>query len=141
MHACTHRAEDRPLSRRGTHLLRFLWHSALLSTHVPADVRRISRLLDDVLKRLPSLSGSRGSALVRKLGINAGGELRDGALDESALGNASTEEDGVDDEQDPRTLLEEKCRAKDTEPEGNLKDGNKRHAAIVVLLDKFSNDV
>jgi hypothetical protein len=133
--------KGRPLSHCEARLLRLLGHGALLTTHVPADVRRIGRLLDDVLERLPSLSRSRRRALVRKLGINAGGELGDGALDESALRDAGTEEDGVDAEQDPRALLEKKRRAENTEPESNLKDSNERHAAIVVFLDELSNHV
>lgn len=95
------------LSGRERHLLRFLGHSALLSAHVPANVSGICGLCDDSLERCPDLPGNWRSALVRKLSIDSGGQLGDGALDEGALSSTRAEEDGVDDDKDPRALLEE----------------------------------
>jgi hypothetical protein len=121
------------------HLLRFLGHSTLLASDVAADIREIRGLLNTGLERAPSLARNRWRALVGELGINSGSELSDGTLDEAALGDASTEEDGVDGHQDPRALLEEQSRSEDAEPESDLEDSNECHAAIVVLLDELSN--
>lgn len=110
-----------------------------MSTNIPADVGRIRGLADDVLEGSPTLAGGRGSALVGKLGINTSSQLVDGVLDEAALRNAGTEEDGVDGEQDPGPFLEEKRGANNAEPEGNLEHGDEGHGAIIVLLDELAN--
>ena len=93
-----------------------LLRGSLLSANVPADVSSIAGLLDNALEGSPTLLGSGRSALVGKLSVNAGSELVDSLLDKAALRNAGTEEDGVDNEQDPRAPLEE-----DAEPEEDLK--------------------
>lgn len=108
-------------------LLRLLGGALLLSTDILADVRSIASLADDALEGAPGVAGCGRGALVGELGIDAGGQRVDGLLDEAALCNAGAEEDGVDSEEDPAALLEEKCGAEDAEPEGDLEEGNERH--------------
>lgn len=121
--------------------MRFLGSGLLLSADVLADVSSLGSLTDDVLEGTPGLASGWRSALVGKLGIDAGGKLGNGTLDEGALSVAGTEEDGVDNDQDPRSLLEEKGRAEHAEPKGNLEDSNKGHAAVVVLLYELANSI
>lgn len=114
---------------------------SLLAANVPADVGSIGSLADNALEGAPCLLRSGRSALVGKLSVNAGSKLVDGLLDEAALRNAGAEEDGVDSKEDPRALLEEHGRAKNAEPEEDLKQGDKSHGAIVVLLDELANSL
>lgn len=86
---------------RNAHLVRLLRAGGLLSTNILADVGRIGGLPNDVLEGAPALASDGWSALVGKLGINAGGELGDGALDKGALRVPGAEEDGVHGNQDP----------------------------------------
>lgn len=121
-------------------LLRFLGRT-LSTTDITVDVSGVGRLPEDVLDSSPTLSNGRRSALVGELGINARRELGNGTLDKAALSIAGAEEDGVDNEKDPGALLEEEGGANNTEPQGDLEDGNKCHGAIVVLLDELANGV
>jgi hypothetical protein len=93
---------DRSLSLRmdSRRLLRLLG-CTLLTTHILADISRISRLANDTLEGTPSIASSRRCALVRQLSINARSQGVNSLLDEAALRNAGAEEDGVDSEEDP----------------------------------------
>jgi len=86
--------------------MRLLGHGALLPTHIPADISSVCRLLDDIFESSPGLTSSRRRALIGKLCVNASSELGDGVLDEAALCVTSTEKDSVDNNEDPRALLE-----------------------------------
>ena len=123
------------------HLLRLLGSGTGLTSDILADIRSIGSLTNNSLEGTPALLGSRRSALVSKLGIDASSELADGLLDKAALRNAGAEEDSVDNEQDPGAPLEEERRSKDAEPQENLEEGNKRHGAIIVFLDKLADSV
>lgn len=123
-----------------SNLLRLLG-SSLLGAGVAVDVSQVSSLLDATLDCVPTLSDSRGHVLAVGNGITTGGELVDSLLDECALVEASSEEDGVDDDEDPRTLLEEESGTEQTEPESDLKDGYEGHRRVVVILDEVANRV
>lgn len=123
------------------HLLRFLGLLWLGTTGVAVDVGEISSLLDTTLDSLPSLADGWWHVLSVGNGVTAGAELVDGTLDKGALVEASAEEDGIDDDEDPSTLLEEKSGAKEAEPEDDLEDGDDGHAEVVVVLDKVTDGV
>ena len=92
-----------------------------------------------LLGRLPSLARSRGSSLGSDQRVDTGAELGERVLDVAALGVASTEEGSVEDNQDPRSALEEDGRQQNAEPEKNLERRNNGHGSIVVLLDESTN--
>lgn len=91
------------------------------------------------LDGLPSLAGGRGSALVADSGVDTGLKKSERVLDVGALGEASTEESGVDGNQDPGAALEGDGREQEANPEKNLERGHNRHGGIVVLLDESAN--
>lgn len=122
-------------------LLRLLGCGARLATNIPADVSGIGSLANDVLKCGPTLASCRWGALVGKLSIDASGELADSLLHKGALCDTCAEEDGVDNEKDPRTLLEEDGGAQNTEPQSNLEQSNKGHGTIIIFLDKLANSL
>ena len=119
-------------------LLGLLW---LSTTSVAVDVGEVGGLLDTALDGLPSLTDSWWHVLSVGNSITTSAELVDGTLDKGALVEASAEEDGVDDDEDPSTLLEEDGGAEQTEPQDDLKDGHNSHAEVVVVLDKVTNGV
>lgn len=93
------------------------------------------------LDTIPNLSGSRWRALSSNKVINPRLELCERALDVSALAEASAEERGVDDQQDPAPTLEEDGREEETRPQRNLEAGDDGHGGIIVLLDKGANGI
>lgn len=63
------------------------------------------------------------------------------ALHERALADPRSQEDGVEDEQNPGAFLEEEGGAKETEPESNFQPGDERHGRIVPVLHKTADRV
>lgn len=118
-------------------LLCLLLHGGLSDKAV--DVGGICNLTNHALDLLPDASNGRRSALVGQGAVGTGSELSNGALHKGALRMAHSEEDGVDAKENPGTLGEGDGREDETEEEENLEDGDKGHAAIVVLLDEASN--
>lgn len=92
-----------------------------------------------LLGRLPSLARGRGSSLRSDQRVDTGAELGERVLDVTALSVARTEESSVEDNQDPRSALEEDGRQKNAEPEKNLERRDNGHGSIVVLLDESTN--
>jgi len=129
------------VASRCMHLLGLLGLLWLSTTSVAVDVGEVGGLLDTALDGLPSLTDSWWHVLSVGNGITTGAELVDGTLDKGALVEASAEEDGVDDDEDPGTLLEENGGTEETEPEDDLEDGDNSHAEVVVVLDEVTNGV
>lgn len=121
-------------------LLGLLGDRGLLSS-VTANVSHVSGLLDGALDGGPALTDGRGHILTVGNGISASSELTDSLLDKGALGEASSHEHSVDDEKDPRSLLEEDSRAKKTEPQKDFENGNECHGSVVVVLNEVANGV
>lgn len=92
-----------------------------------------------ILDAVPDLAGGGGRALGADERVDAGAELGHGALDVGALRVAGAQEDGVEDEQDPRAALEQNGRQQDAAPQQDLEGRDNRHAGVVVLLDKGAN--
>lgn len=124
-----------------SNLLGLLGNTLLLGTSVAVDVSQVSGLLDTALETTPGLSDGRGQVLAGSNGITASAQLVDGRLHEGALVEASSEENGVDSNQDPRALLEEESREAQTEPESNLENSDKSHGRIVVVLNEIANGI
>jgi hypothetical protein len=124
-----------------SNLLGLLGDTLLLSTSVAVDVSQISGLLDTALETTPGLSDGRRQVLTSGNGITTSAELVDGRLHKGALVEASSKEDGVDSDQDPRALLEEESREAQTEPQSDLEDSDKSHGRIVVVLNEVANGV
>ena len=122
-------------------LLGLLGNTLLLSTSVAVDVSHVSGLLDTTLETTPALSDGRRQVLAVGNSVTASAQLVDGGLHEGALVEASSEEDSVDSEQNPRALLEEKTREEQTEPESDLENSDKGHGRIVVVLNEVANGV
>jgi len=120
-------------------LLGLLGNTLLLSTTVAVDVSQVSGLLDNTLETTPALSDGRRQVLAVGNSVTASAQLVDGGLHEGALVEASSEEDSVDNKQDPRALLEEKTREEQTEPESDLENSDKGHGRIVVVLNEVAN--
>lgn len=98
-------------------------------------------LTGKALDGLPSLASSGRSALSANEVVDASLKVAERVLDVAALSEAGAEEDGVDDDQDPRAALEEDDVEEDTEPEDELNVGDNRHGRIVVLLNETANRV
>lgn len=126
---------------RCTHLLCLLGLRLLLSTQVAADVSRLDALVQETLDGLPALPDRWGHVLPVGLGVDPSSNLANGSLDEGALGVPGAEKDSVGAEKEPGTLPEEESRAKETEPEDNLENGDESHAAVIVVLDEAANGV
>jgi hypothetical protein len=124
-----------------SNLLGLLGDTLLLSTGVAVDVSQISGLLDTALETTPGLSDGRREVLTSGNGVTTSAELVDGRLHKGALVEASSKEDGVDSDQDPRALLEEEGREAQTEPQSDLEDSDKSHGRIVVVLNEVANGV
>jgi len=122
-------------------LLGLLGNALLLSTSVAVDVGQVGSLLDAALDTVPALSDSGRHVLTVGDGITTSGELVNSLLDESALVETSSEEDGVDGNQDPGALLEEESGEAKAEPKSNLENSDQGHGRIVVVLDKVTNGV
>lgn len=118
-------------------LLSWLW----LSLGVAGNVGKVSDLPETSLGRSPSLSDCRWHVLAVGNGITASSDVSKCALDKGALVEASAEEDSVDADQDPSTLLKDDGRSENAEPKSNLKDSNEGHGGIIVILDKATNGV
>ena len=114
--------------------------SSLLSG-ITVDVSQIRSLLNSALDSVPTLANSWRQVLAVGNGVTASCQVVDSLLDKGALRKSSPYEHSVDDDEDPGALLEEEGRTKQTEPESNLKDSNKSHGAVVVVLDKVTNGV
>lgn len=71
--------------------------------------------------------------------INIGRSLTEGALNERALVEPGSEEDGIETKQDPCAFAEGQSGEEKTSPKQDLKGCNKCHAAVVVFLDEFAN--
>lgn len=110
-----------------------------MATNVTVDVSRVVSLLGDTLDLVPHVARSRGHVLPVRKSVTASTQLVEHTLNESALRDAGTDEDGVDGDEDPAALLEEKSRAEETEPESNFEPSDQGHAGIVVLLDEAAN--
>lgn len=108
-------------------LLGLLGDALLLSAGVTVDVGQVSGLLDTALDTIPALSDSGRHVLTVGDGVTTSGELVDGLLDEGALVEASSEEDSVDGNQDPRALLEKESGEAKAEPKSDLEDSDKSH--------------
>jgi len=67
----------------------------------------------EVLECLPALSNSRRNIWVLNLLVDPRRELTKGALDKLALGEAGSEEDSIDSQQDPGSLA--KCQGREKE--------------------------
>ena len=100
-----------------TSLLRFLDR---LSAHIPIDISSICSLRAKMLDSLPPLLDRSWDVLLRQETINPTREVSDSALNEAALTVSCAEKDGVDDQEDPASLLEGNGRQQDAEPEENL---------------------
>lgn len=92
-----------------------------------------------LLGRLPSLARGGGSSLGSDQRVDASGELSERVLHVAALSVASTQEGSVEDNEDPRSALEEDGRQENAEPEKDLERRDNRHGSIVVLLDESTN--
>lgn len=112
-----------------------------LLTSIAVDVSQVGSLLNATLDRGPDLTNRRGKILAVGNGITTSSQLIDGLLDKGALCEASPHEDSVDGNENPRALGEEDSGEKKTEPKSNLKDSNKGHGAVVVVLDKVTNGI
>ena len=97
--------------------------------------------MSTVLDHVPHLPGHGRRTLSANERVHACAELGEGVLDVAALGVASAEESGVEDNQDPRAALEEDGGKEDADPEEYLQRGDDRHGRIVVLLDKDTNPI
>lgn len=111
----------------------------LATTNESVDVRGVRSLAHEPLDSLPSLPDNWRCALVRHHGIRTRSALTDGALHKAALAVPCPEKDGVDGQQDPAALGEGNGGEHDTEPEQDLKTGDKSHGSIVVFFDKSAN--
>jgi hypothetical protein len=109
--------------------------------HISADIGCIGGLPHDPFDRLPCLSCSRWSALVGNEGVAFRCVLMKGILNEAALVISSTEEDGVDDQENPGSFRECNGGEQNTEPKEDFEDRNKRHARVIVVLDELANHV
>lgn len=125
-----------------THLLRLLRPLlALRPTKIPVQIRRVHSLTQQALDRLPRIPRGGGHTLLRDLGVDARAEVRNGALDEAALGVARAQEDRVQRDEDPAAAAEQQRGAEQAEPEEDLEDGDERHRAVVVVLDEAADGV
>lgn len=97
------------------------------------------KLLAGLLDTLPDLSRGRGSTLSTNEGVDTSTELGKRVLDMSALAVTSTEESSVENNEDPRSALEENSGEENTSPESDLKGGDDGHGSIIVLLDEGAN--
>lgn len=96
-------------------------------------------LLAGLLDTLPDLSGGRGSTLSTDEGVDTSTELAERGLNMSALAVTSSEESSVQNNEDPRSALEENSGEENTSPESHLEVGDDSHRSIVVLLDESAN--
>lgn len=111
----------------------------LATTNKSVNVRGVRSLAHESLDSLPSLTHNWRCALIRHHGIRTRSALTDGALHKAALAVPRSEKDGVDGQQDPAALGEGNSGEHDTEPEQDLKTGDKSHGSIVVLFDESAN--
>lgn len=88
-------------------LLRGLLGHRRTVVNVLADIRNTVELACTVLDPVPNLTSRRRSTLGADVRIDVGFKLAERVLHVAALGKTSTEESGVDAEQDPRSTLEE----------------------------------
>lgn len=96
-------------------------------------------LLAGLLDSSPDLSRGRGSTLSTNEGVDTGTERAERGLDMSALAVTGTEESSVENNEDPRSALEENSGEENTSPESDLKVRDDSHGSIVVLLDESAN--
>jgi hypothetical protein len=96
-------------------------------------------LLAGLLDSSPDLSRGRGSTLSTNERVDTGTERAERGLDMSALAVTSTEESSVENNEDPRSALEENSGEENTSPESDLKVGDDGHGSIIVLLDESAN--
>lgn len=99
------------------------------------------RFRSAALHLLPHVASGRRDILPVGQSISMRTHLADHALHERALGDTRAEEDSVDQQENPATLREEDCGAKEAEPERDLKTGNNRHAGVIVVFDEAANAV
>jgi hypothetical protein len=116
-----------------------LWD--LSTTHILPHIRGINDLSEKSLDSLPTLSNSRWDIGVLNLLVNTSGKLTESALDELALGESCSKEDGVDTEQDPGAFGEGDGGEEEAEPQKDLEHGHQQHGAIIVVLDKATDAV
>lgn len=121
-------------------LLSLLWCSLSVTTKILSDIGSLDCLSGEVLGSSPGLLGSGWDILLVDLLVNERTGMREGALDEGALVESRTEENGVKTKQDPCALAECQGREKETAPESNLECCHKGHAAVIILLHKLSNE-
>lgn len=98
-------------------------------------------LAGTVLNKLPSRSRSRRSTLSTSQVVKTRLQQSERVLHVRALGESSSEEDGVDSEDSPRPTLEEDGGQEQSAPEGNLQDRHDRHGKVVIFLDEVSNSL
>lgn len=109
------------------------------ATDVAVDVGRIVELLGAILDAVPHAAGGGRGALCTNELVDARAHLSDRGLDVRALREASSEEDGVDTDENPRAALEQNRREKQADPKKDLKAGDNGHGRVVVLLDEGTN--
>ena len=122
-------------------LLWLLHPSSLLPSHVPSQVCGIVRLLRQPLGSLPYLPRNRWSILVGESCIDPSCSLCYGTLVELALRISCSEENRVDDKENPAALRKGDGREQDTGPQRDLKQCDKRHGGVVVFLHKLADAV
>jgi hypothetical protein len=122
-------------------LLRLLGARSLLATNILLQVSSIMSLFDEALDRVPCLPGDWWCGLIGQRGINFRGQVLHALLHKGALSVTGAEESGIQDNEDPCTLLEENCGEEDAEPKGDFEEGDESHGAIIVVFDKFANGV
>lgn len=96
-------------------------------------------LLGTVLDDLPDLARGRGSSLGADKRVDTSAELSERVLNMGALGETSTKEGSVEDNEDPRSALEENSGEEDTAPESDLEGGDNGHGSVIVLLDESTD--
>lgn len=92
-----------------------------------------------LLGTVPDLSGSWGCSLGTDEVVDPGAKVRKRSLDVSALSVTGTQEAGVENEQNPRSALEEKSGEHNPDPEEDLEARYDRHGGVIVFLDEGSN--
>lgn len=115
-------------------LLCLLWWRLLGAAYETVHVGLVVDLLKHVLGSVPGLASSWRNILALSERITASTELLDHALHKSALADAGAEENGEESQNDPASLDEEDGRAKDAEPQCQLKASDERHTRVIVVL-------
>lgn len=113
----------------------------LRPTKVLAEISGVVEGVSASLDGTPDLTSCWRSRLSTDKAVNSGTKLSELTLNEAALCVSCTEEGGVHNNQDPRSLGEDDGGEENTTPEQDLENGNKTHRGIIVLLDELANGI